>query len=158
MIPKWFQKIPKLVYYSPGDRAQKVIPGGTKTNESLWESQKDVKKLIIHFPSFLFTTALVIERKELSPEARKQTRASESLKMMSKCQLYVSHQTPHFHYTFTSNWSTSCWSTSSWSTNNVFMIPLLGCFAGIIQLKKDMNIFNFPFIFQKPGPEPLLNR
>ena len=43
------------------------------------------------FPSFLFTIALVIERKKLAPEARKQTRASEKLKMTSKSQLYVSH-------------------------------------------------------------------
>ena len=34
----------------------------------------------------------MIERKKLSPEARKQTRASESLKMTSKSQLYVSHR------------------------------------------------------------------
>ena len=35
--------------------------------------------------------ALVIERQQLALEARKQTRASESLKMTSKSQLYVSH-------------------------------------------------------------------
>ena len=48
MIPKWsqnnFKMIPKFVYYSPGDRAQKVIPGGAKTNESFWKFQNDVKK------------------------------------------------------------------------------------------------------------------
>ena len=70
------------------ERAQKVIPGGAKTNESFWKSQNDVKKSIIRFPSF--TIALVIERKKLAPEARKQTRASESFKMTSKNQFYVS--------------------------------------------------------------------
>ena len=35
--------------------------------------------------------ALVIERKKLSPEARKKTRASESLEITSKIQFYVSH-------------------------------------------------------------------
>ena len=88
MIPKWsqndFLKIPKFVYCSPGDRAQKVIPGGVKTNESFWKSQNNIKKTILRFPSFLLTIALVIERKKLSPEARKQTRASESLKITSK--------------------------------------------------------------------------
>ena len=44
------------------------------------------------FPSFLFTIALVIDRKKLAPEAREQTSASESLKMTSKSRLYVSHQ------------------------------------------------------------------
>ena len=34
--------------------------------------------------------ALVIERKKLSPEVRKQRRAPKRLKMMSKSQLYVS--------------------------------------------------------------------
>ena len=80
-----------FVYYSPGDRAQKVRTRGAKTNESFWNSQNDVKKSILHFPLFLFTIALVIERKKLSPEARKQTRASESLKITSKSQFYVSH-------------------------------------------------------------------
>ena len=83
--------IPKLVYYSPGDRAQKVIPGGAKTNESFWKFQNDVKKSIFRFPLFLPALALVIERKKLSPEARKQTRASESLKITSKNKFYVSH-------------------------------------------------------------------
>ena len=32
-----------------------------------------------------------MERKKLAPEARKQTRASEKLKMTSKSQFYVSH-------------------------------------------------------------------
>ena len=73
-----------FIYYSPGDRAQKVITGGAKTNESFWKSQINVKKSILRFPSFLFTIALVIERKKWSPEARKQTRASESLKTTSK--------------------------------------------------------------------------
>ena len=95
MIPKWsqndFKVIPEFVYYSPGDRAQKVIPGGAKKNESLWKSQNNVKTSILRFPIFLFTIALVIERKKLSPEARKQTRASESLKITSKNQFYVSH-------------------------------------------------------------------
>ena len=110
MIPKWSQNdlknnlkmipkrskhdpkmIPKFVYYSPGDRAQKVIPGGAKTNESFRKSKKDVEKSILRFPSLLCTIALVIERKQLSPEARKQTRASESLKITPKAQLYVSH-------------------------------------------------------------------
>ena len=76
--------IPTFVYYSPGDRAQKVIPGGTKTNESLRKSQINVKKTILRFSIFLFTIALVIERKKLSPEAQKQTRASESPKTTSK--------------------------------------------------------------------------
>ena len=66
------------------DRVQKVSPGGAKTNESFWKSQNDVKKTILRFPSFSFTIALVVERKKLSPEARKQTRASESLNMTSK--------------------------------------------------------------------------
>ena len=39
-------------------------------------------------PSFV-TMALVIERKKLAPEALKQRRASERLKMTSKRQLYV---------------------------------------------------------------------
>ena len=34
------------------------------------------------------------ERKKLSPEARKRTRASESLKMTSKSQLYFSMDSP----------------------------------------------------------------
>ena len=33
-----------FVNYSPGDRAQKVIPGGAKKNESFWKSQNNVKK------------------------------------------------------------------------------------------------------------------
>ena len=60
-----------FVYYSPGDRAQKVIPRGVKTNESFWKSQNNIKTTILRFPSFLLTIALVIERKKLSPEARK---------------------------------------------------------------------------------------
>ena len=92
MIQKWFKKIRKFVYYSPVDRAQKVIPGGAKTNESFWKSQNNVKKSILRFPSFMFTIALVIERKILSPEVRKTTRASESLKITSKNQFGVS---PH---------------------------------------------------------------
>ena len=80
-----------FVYYSPGDKAQKVIPGGSKTNESFWKSQNSVKKWILRFPPFVFTTALVIERKKLSPEARKQTRASESPKITSTNQFYASH-------------------------------------------------------------------
>ena len=73
---------------NPGDRAQKVIPGGAKTNERLSKSQNNVKKSVLRFPTFLFTIALVIERQKLTLEARKQTRASESLKMTSKSQLY----------------------------------------------------------------------
>ena len=139
MIPQWsknnFKMIPTFVYYSPSDRAQKVIPGGAKTNESFWKFQNDVNKSILRFPIifvyyspgdraqtiisggaktnesfwksqngvekstlrflsfllFLFTIALVIERKKLSPEARKQTRASESLKIASKNKFYASH-------------------------------------------------------------------
>ena len=107
MIPKWSQTdpniiqtwsqndpkmIPSVCYYSPGDRAQKVIPGGAKKkNGSLWKSQNNVKKSILRFPTFWFTIALVIERKTLSPEARKQTRASGSLNMTSNNQFYVSH-------------------------------------------------------------------
>ena len=106
IIPKWsqhypemipqlsqndFKMIPKSVYYSPGDRAQKVIPGGAKTNESFWKSQNIVKKSILRFQLFLFTIALVIERKKLCPEARKQTGASESFKITSKKHFYVSH-------------------------------------------------------------------
>ena len=79
------------VYYTPGDRAQKVIPGGAKTNESLWKSQNNVKKSILLFPTLMFAIALVIARKKLSPEARKQSRACESLKITSKNQFYVSH-------------------------------------------------------------------
>ena len=94
MIEKWFQNdfkmIAKFVYYSPGDRAQKVIPGGAKINESFWKSQNNVKKSILRFRSFLFTIALVIERKKLSPEARKQTRASDSFKITSKKRFHVS--------------------------------------------------------------------
>ena len=41
------------------------------------------------FPNILFTIALVIERKKLSPEARKQTSASESFKITSKNRFYV---------------------------------------------------------------------
>ena len=88
MIPKM---IPKFVYYRSGDRAQKVIPGGTKTNESLRKSQINVNKSILRFPTFLCAIALVIERKKLSPEARKKTRASESLKITFKNKFYVSH-------------------------------------------------------------------
>ena len=55
MIPKWsqndFKMIPTCVYYSPGDRAQKIIPGGARTNESFWKFQNDVEKSIIRFPS-----------------------------------------------------------------------------------------------------------
>ena len=131
IIPKWFQHNPKMspgeraqkvipggaktneifwksqnsvkkinftfpiicVYYSLGDRAQKVIPGGAKTNESFWKFQNDVKKSILRFPLFLSTVALVIERKKLSPapEVRKQTRASESLKITSQDQFYIFH-------------------------------------------------------------------
>ena len=72
--------------------AQKVSPGGAKTNESFWKSQNNIKNTILRFPSCLFTIALVIERKKLSPEARKQTRAFESLKMSSTNQLNVSHR------------------------------------------------------------------
>ena len=98
MIPKWSQNDPQIIpkrsqhnpQMSPGDRAQKVIPGGAKTNESFWQFQNHVKKSILRFPTFLFTIALVIERKKLSPEARKKTRASESLKITSKNQFYVS--------------------------------------------------------------------
>ena len=43
---------------------------------------------ILHFPSFSFNIALVIERKHSSPEPRKQTRASDSFKMTSKKQFY----------------------------------------------------------------------
>ena len=91
-----------FVYYSPGDKAQKVIPGGSKTNESFWKSRNNVKKIILRFPPFVFTTALVIERKKLSPEARKQTRASESLKITSKNQFYVTHHfcLPHYYALF----------------------------------------------------------
>ena len=106
MITTWsqndFKMIPQFLYYGPGDRPQKVIPGGAKTNESLWKSQHNVKKSILRFPTslytislfptFLYTIALVIERKKLSPEARKKTRASESLKITSKNQFYVSHK------------------------------------------------------------------
>ena len=87
-----------FVYYSPGDKAQKVIPGGSKTNESFWTSRNNVKKWILRFPPFVFTTALVIESKKLSPEARKRTRASESLKITSKNQFYVTHHFCLLHY------------------------------------------------------------
>ena len=94
MIPTWsqndFKTIPKFVYYSPGDRTQKVIPVGAKTNESFWKSQNNIKNSSLRLPLSLLTIALVIERKKLSPEARKKTRASESLKITSKNQLYVS--------------------------------------------------------------------
>ena len=40
--------------------------------------------LCLRYPSFLFTIALVIKRKKLFPEARTQTRASESLEITSK--------------------------------------------------------------------------
>ena len=42
-----------FVYYSPGDRAQQVIPGGAKTNESFWKSQNNVEKTHFRFPSIL---------------------------------------------------------------------------------------------------------
>ena len=54
MIPTWFQNDPKFVYYSPGDRAQKVIPGGAKTNESFWKSQNKVKKSILRPIIFVY--------------------------------------------------------------------------------------------------------
>ena len=91
IIPNWSQHNPKM---SPGDRAQKVIPGGAKTNESFWKSQKNVKKTIVCFPSFLLTTALVIKGQKLSPEAQTKTRASESLKITSKNKFYVSQGLP----------------------------------------------------------------
>ena len=91
-----------FVYCSAGDKAQKVIPGGSKRNDSFWKSQNSVKKWILRLPPFVFTTALVIERKKLSPEAQKQTRASESLKITSKNQLYVTHHfcLPHYYALF----------------------------------------------------------
>ena len=46
---------------------------------------------LFFFPSFLFIIAMVIKRKKLSPEARKQTRASDSLKITSTNSFYVSH-------------------------------------------------------------------
>ena len=45
--------VPKFVYYSPGDSAQKVIPGGAKTNENFWKFQNDINKSSLRFPSFL---------------------------------------------------------------------------------------------------------
>ena len=39
---------------------------------------------MLRFPTFLFTIALVVERKQISPEARKPTRASERLKITLK--------------------------------------------------------------------------
>ena len=76
-------------FLTPGDRAQKVIPEARKQTRASESLKITLKK--IRFPYFLFTTALVIERKKLSPEARKQTRASESLKITSKKQFCVSH-------------------------------------------------------------------
>ena len=38
---------------SPGDRAQKVIPGGAKKNESLLKSQNNIKKSILRFPQMV---------------------------------------------------------------------------------------------------------
>ena len=54
-------------------------------------SQKRRECSIRLFFKDLFAMALVVERKKIAPEARKQTRASESLKMTSKTKLYVSH-------------------------------------------------------------------
>ena len=34
------------------ERAQKVIPGGAKTNENFWKCQDEVQKSILCFPSF----------------------------------------------------------------------------------------------------------
>ena len=47
-----FFDIKKTHLTNKKERAQTVIPGGTKTNESFWKSQDDVKKSIIRFPSF----------------------------------------------------------------------------------------------------------
>ena len=47
------------------------------------------------FLNVFVTMALVIERKKLAPEARKQRRASERLKMTSKSLLYFS-ESPNF--------------------------------------------------------------
>ena len=109
-VSKWRQKInftfPIIfVYYSPGEGAQKVIPRGAKTNESFWKSQNNNNKPILRFPTFLFTIALVIERKMLSREARKQTRASESFKTTSKNQFYVS---VYVRFSPGINWVASC--------------------------------------------------
>ena len=49
IIQKWYQNDPKMIpiffYDSPGDRAQKVIPGGAKTNENFWKPQMKRKNL-----------------------------------------------------------------------------------------------------------------
>ena len=58
-------------------------------------SQSDQKQIPKWFQN-VFTIALVIERKKLSPEARKQTRASESLKIRSKNKFYVSQHFVHY--------------------------------------------------------------
>ena len=86
--------IPKLVYYSPGDRAQKLSPEARKQTRASESLKTKSKKTILRFPTFLFTISLVIERKKLSPEARKQTRASESLKIRSNNQFCVSAPAP----------------------------------------------------------------
>ena len=74
MIPQWSQndskskEIKVFVSYSPGDRAEQVIPGGAQTNESLWKFQNNAKKSILRSPIFLFTIALVIEQKSADPK------------------------------------------------------------------------------------------
>ena len=89
IVFQWFSFV--FCYYGPGDRAQKNSPGGPKTEESFWKAQNDVEISIIRFPMFFITIALVIERKKLAPEARKQRRASERHKMTSKIKLFVSY-------------------------------------------------------------------
>ena len=91
VIQKWSQNYPKnvptFVYYSTGDRAQKVIPKLSPEARKQTRASESLKirstKINFMFPNILFTIALVIERKELSPEARKQTRASESFKKIN---------------------------------------------------------------------------
>ena len=95
MIPKWSQNDPKMILkWSQND--PKIILKWSQNDPKMilkW-SQNNSKivprwfqndpKMISKWSQHLFTIALVMERKKLSPEARKQTRASESLKWNEK--------------------------------------------------------------------------
>ena len=96
MVPQWSQnnskRIPKWSQYK-----SKMIPTWSQHDPKMipkWS--KNDPKIIPKWFQHLFTIALVIERKKLSPEARKQTRASESLKIRSTNQFYVSQHFVHY--------------------------------------------------------------
>ena len=101
MIPKWSQNDPKIIR-KWSQNYPKMIPNWSQNDTNMipkWaqNDSKMIPKWSVNYPKMiskwfqnLFTIALVIERKKLAPEARKQTRASESFKMRSTNQFYVS--------------------------------------------------------------------